>query len=61
MLTYEADPKAKIIKVRLFRKIVGHIVAHEGGYRYRPKGAVSSMCGPVFSTVQAVKRDIESD
>jgi len=58
MLTYETDPKAKHIIVRLFRKKIGRIVAVEDGYRYE---ADKRNFGPVFKTVKAVKRDIEGN
>ncbi len=57
MLTYETDPKAKHIVVRLFRKKIGKIVPVSGGYRYEVD---AKNFGPTMKTVAAVKRDIEA-
>lgn len=58
MLTYETDPKAKHIIVRLFRKKIGRIVSVDSGYRYEVD---KQNVGPTFKTVQAVKRDLEAE
>lgn len=57
-ITYEtkANRRGKLeLRVRLGRKIVGQIKAHEGGFRYVPTGATP---GETFATVAEVKASL---
>ena len=60
MITYRHDGLSPFkITVKVDGRVAGRIERHDDGFRYKPKGALNSMCGPTLPTPEAVKADIE--